>query len=84
MDFSKKETKTNRSTAVDLSCKHTNVKQMGHFHSGSTARSFAKLADLCNNEEFSNDVGQPVAWTEPVVLMLIDVRRAHFYTAARH
>ena len=34
-------------------------------------------------EELSNDVGQPVAWTEPVVLMLIDVRRAHFYSAAR-
>ena len=27
-------------------------------------------------------MGQPVAWTEPVVLMLIDVRRAHFYSAA--
>ena len=26
---------------------------------------------------------QPVAWTEPVVLMLIDVRRAHFYSAIR-
>ena len=23
-------------------------------------------------------MGQPVAWTEPVVLMQIDVRRAHF------
>ena len=34
-------------------------------------------------EELSNDVGQPVAWTEPVVLMLIDVRRAHFYSGAR-
>ena len=31
----------------------------------------------------SNEVGQPVAWSEPVVLMQIDVRRAHFYSAAR-
>ena len=30
-----------------------------------------------------NDVGQPIAWTELVVMMLIDVRRAHFYSAAR-
>ena len=28
-------------------------------------------------------MGQPVAWSEPVVVMLIDVRRAHFYSAAR-
>ena len=28
-------------------------------------------------------MGQPVAWTAPVVLMLIDVRRAHSYRAAR-
>ena len=34
-------------------------------------------------KEIANDVGQPVAWTEPVVLMLIDVRRALFYSAAR-
>ena len=33
-------------------------------------------------DELTNDVGQPVAWTEPVVLMLIDVRQAHFYCAA--
>ena len=34
-------------------------------------------------EELPNDVRQPVAWTEPVVLMLIIVRRAHFDCAAR-
>ena len=34
-------------------------------------------------DELSNDVGQPVAWIEPVVLMLVDVRQAHFYSAAR-
>ena len=34
-------------------------------------------------EELPNDAGQPVAWTEPVVLMLIDVRWAHSYSAAR-
>ena len=34
-------------------------------------------------EEIPNDVGQPVAWAEPVVLMLLDVRRAHFYSAAQ-
>ena len=33
--------------------------------------------------ELPNEVGQPMAWTFPVVLMLIDVRRAHFYSAAR-
>ena len=31
----------------------------------------------------TNEVGQPVAWSEPVVLMQIDVRRGHFYSAAR-
>ena len=34
-------------------------------------------------DELPNEMGQPVAWTEPVVLMLIDVRRAHFYSPAR-
>ena len=34
-------------------------------------------------DELPNEVGQPVAWTEPVLLMLIDVRRAHFYSPAR-
>ena len=34
-------------------------------------------------EELPNDVGQPVAWTEPVVLILVDVRRTHFYSATR-
>ena len=34
-------------------------------------------------EELSNDEGQPVAWSEPVGLMLIDVRWAHFYRAAQ-
>ena len=34
-------------------------------------------------EELTSNVGQPVAWSEPVVVMLIDVRRAHFYSAAR-
>ena len=28
-------------------------------------------------------MGQPVAWSEPIVFMLIDVRRAHFDSAAR-
>ena len=60
---STKETNTNRSTAVDGSCKSTNVKQIGHFHSHST--------------------GQTVAWTEPVVFILIDVRRAHSCSPAR-
>ena len=34
-------------------------------------------------DERPNEMGQPVAWTEPVVLMMIDVRRAHFYSLAR-
>ena len=34
-------------------------------------------------EKLPNEVGQPVAWTEPVFLMLIDVRPAHFYSGAR-
>ena len=33
-------------------------------------------------EELPNEVGQPVAWSELVVLMLIDVPRAHFYSFA--
>ena len=46
---STKVTNTSRSAAVGGSRKSTNVKQIDHFHSDSTARSFAKLADLCNN-----------------------------------
>ena len=34
-------------------------------------------------EELPNDVGQPVAGTEPVVLVLMNVRRAHINSAAR-
>ena len=34
-------------------------------------------------DELPNELGQLVAWTEPLVLMLIDVRRAHFYSPAR-
>ena len=34
-------------------------------------------------DELPNEMGQPVAWTEPVVLMLIDVRWAHFYSPDR-
>ena len=34
-------------------------------------------------DELPNELGKPVAWTEPVVWMLIDVRRAHFYSPAR-
>ena len=34
-------------------------------------------------EELLNDVGQTVAWTEAAVLMLTDLRRAHFYSATR-
>ena len=33
-------------------------------------------------DELPNELGQPNAWTEPVVLMLI-VRRAHFYSPSR-
>ena len=28
-------------------------------------------------------MGQPVAWTEPFVMMLLDVRGAHFHSAAQ-
>ena len=41
------------------------------------------LLICATNDELPNWLGQPVAWTEPVVLMLIDVRRAHFYSLAR-
>ena len=34
-------------------------------------------------DELLNEMGQPVASTELVVLIPIDVRRAHFYSAAR-
>ena len=74
---STRETKTNRSTAVDWPCKTTTVKQIGHF---SQPRSLLICATI---EGLPIDVGQPIAWTELVVLMLIDVRRAHFCSAAR-
>ena len=34
-------------------------------------------------DELPNELGQPFAWTGPVILMLIDVRREHFYSPAR-
>ena len=34
-------------------------------------------------DELPNELGQPVGRTEPVVLMLIDVRWVHFYSSAR-
>ena len=34
-------------------------------------------------DELRNELGQPVAGTDTVVLLLIDVRRAHFYSPAR-
>ena len=33
-------------------------------------------------DELPNEMGQPVAWTEPVILMLINARRAHFCSNA--
>ena len=41
------------------------------------------LLNCATIDEHPNEMGQPVAWIEPVVLMLIDVRRAPFYSAAR-
>ena len=41
------------------------------------------LLICATTDELPNEMGQPAAWTEPVVLMLIDVRRAHFYGPAR-
>ena len=45
---STKMTNTNRSSGVGWLCKSTNDKQIGHFHSRSTARGSAKFVDLCN------------------------------------
>ena len=69
---------TNRSAAVDWSCKNTNVKQMGH----PPVEALRSLWICATSDELPNELGQPVAWTEPVVLMLIDVRQAHFYCPA--
>ena len=41
------------------------------------------LLICATNDELPNELGQPVAWTEPLVLMLLNVRRAHFYNPAR-
>ena len=45
------------------------------------------LCEVCSSvqqfDELSNELGRPHALTEPVVLMLIDVCRAHFYSPAR-
>ena len=77
---SAKETKANRSTA---SRKNTNVKQIGHFTATPEMEVLRTLLICVTNEELPNDVGQPVALSEPVVLMLIDVRRAQFCSPAR-
>ena len=54
------------------------------FFTGTPPLEALRSIPICaTNEELPNDVGQPVAWTELVALMLIDVRRAHFYCAAR-
>ena len=41
------------------------------------------LSISTTTDELTNELGQPVAWTERVVLMLIDVRRAHCNNPAR-
>ena len=63
------------------SCKSKSVKQTGHF-SQLHLESLRRLLICATIHELPNEVGQPVAWTESVVLMLIDVRGAHFCSAA--
>ena len=64
------------------SCKSMSVKQTGHF-SQLHLESLRRLLICATIDELPNEMVQSVAWTEPVVLMLIDVRRAHFCSAAR-
>ena len=64
------------------SCNSKSVKQTGHF-SQLHLESLRRLLICATIDEFPNEMEQPVTWTEPVVLMLIDVRRSDFYSAAR-
>ena len=64
------------------SCKSKSVKQTGHF-SQLHLESLRRLLICATIDELPNEMVQSVAWTAPVVLMLIDVRRAHFCSAAR-
>ena len=64
------------------SCKSKSVKQTGHF-SQLHLESLRRLLICAPIDELPNGMVQSVAWTEPVVLMLTDVRRAHFCSAAR-
>ena len=78
---SRRVTKANLSTAVDWSCKSTKGQADWSFFPATPPLEALRSLLICGTiEELSNDVGQPVAWSEPVVLMLIDVRRAHFYS----
>ena len=81
---STKMTKTNRSTAVDWSCKRTKRQAKGSFFSASPPLEALRSLLICATiDELRNELGQLFAWTELVVLMLTNVRRAHFYSPAR-
>ena len=53
------------------------------FTSTSPLDTLRSLLICATIDELPNELGQPVAWTERVVLMLIDVRRANFSSPAR-
>ena len=71
---------TNRPNA-DWSCKSTDDRSF--FTATPPLEALRSLLTCATIEELPNWLGRPVAWTEPVVSVLIDVRRAHFYSPAR-
>ena len=80
---STRETKTNHTAAVNWWCRSTSAEQSGHFCNAASPLEALRSLICATIEELPNGVGQPVASTETGVLMLIDVRLAHFYIVAR-
>ena len=81
---STRETRANRSARSRLVVQECKRQADWSFFTATPPLEALRSLLVCATvEELPDDVGQPVAWTEPEVLMLIDVRWAHFYSAAR-
>ena len=81
---STKVTNKNRSTAVDWSYKSTKRQADWSFFTATPPlEALCSLLICATIDELTNEVGLLAAWTEPVVLMLIAVHWAHFYSPAR-
>ena len=73
-------TNTNHSTRSRLVAQeYKRQTDRSFFTATSPLEALRSLLICALSDELPNELGQLVAWTEPLVLMLIDVRRARFW-----